>query len=315
MRNERGCRGRTQPPKESKPPRDALEVPSRALSFMINRGFEEPDSGRRSGAEKEWLADDILLASEAAEVLRALSASDHPFERGAVQRHGSTGLGVAAAHSALSTILEAANTSGALAIESLRVKERLIVEALRETGIKPWLEIVRQHHSPTYRHSLLVTGVAVAFAQSVEMRLEDQQLITRAALLHDVGKRFIPLDILDKPTKLTAKEMNKIREHPVRGHKLLLEQGGFSEQILDCVLHHHELLDGSGYPDGLKGAEIGDLVRITTTADIFSALIEPRAYKAPLPAKQALEIMMQMDGKLDADLMKAFRPIVSDVTW
>jgi HD-GYP domain-containing protein (c-di-GMP phosphodiesterase class II) len=111
-----------------------------------------------------------------------------------------------------------------------------------------------------------------------------------------------------------VKEMSRIREHPTRGYDLLLEQGGFSEQVMDCVLHHHELLDGSGYPDGLKGDEIGDLVRITTIADIFSALIEPRAYKEALPAEDAFEIMRKMDGKLDADLMRAFRPIFSDAT-
>jgi putative nucleotidyltransferase with HDIG domain len=313
MHDEKG-QGKIRPLAEAKSSNGASEVRPRARIFLIDSEYEKPEPARHWTATKKELADDIRLGSEAAEVLRALAASNHPFERDAVQRHGSAGMGVAAAHSALSAILETAHTSDALAIESLEVKERLIVDALRETGIKPWLVIVRQHHSPTYRHSLLVTAVAVTFAQAVGMRLEDQQLITRCALLHDVGKRFVPLDILDKPTQLTVKEMSRIREHPTRGYDLLLEQGGFSEQVMDCVLHHHELLDGSGYPDGLKGDEIGDLVRITTIADIFSALIEPRAYKEALPAEDAFEIMRKMDGKLDADLMRAFRPIFSDAT-
>ncbi len=314
MHSEKDAAGSIRPTAQATPPRNALEAPPRARIFVIESGFEKPEPARQWVAAKKRRPGNISFDLEKANVVQALSVSDHPFERDAVQRHGSTGLGVAAAHNALSTILETAHTSEALAIESLEVKETLIVDALRETGIKPWLEIVRQHHSPTYRHSLLVTAVAVAFSQTVGMRVEDQQLITRAALLHDIGKRFVPLEILDKPTQLTVKEMSRIREHPLRGYDLLLDQGGFSKEVMDCVLHHHELLDGSGYPDGLKGDEIGDLVRITTIADIFSALLEPRAYKGALPAEDVFELMRQMDGKLDPDLMRAFRPIFSDLT-
>jgi len=314
MHSEKDAAGSIRPTAQATPPCNASEGPPRARIFVIESGFEKPEPARQWGAAKKRRPGNISFDLEKANVVHALSVSDHPFERDAVQQHGSTGLGVAAAHNALSTILETAHTSEALAIESLEVKETLIVDALRESGIKPWLDIVRQHHSPTYRHSLLVTAVAVAFAQTVGMRLEDQQLITRAALLHDIGKRFVPLEILDKPTPLTVKEMSRVREHPLRGYDLLLDHGGFSKEVMDCVLHHHELLDGSGYPDGLKGDEIGDLVRITTIADIFSALLEPRAYKGPLPADHVFELMRQMDGKLDADLMRAFRPIFSDIT-
>jgi HD-GYP domain-containing protein (c-di-GMP phosphodiesterase class II) len=127
--------------------------------------------------------------------------------------------------------------------------------------------------------------------------------------VHDIGKAFISLDILDKPGKLTIEEMGAIKEHPVLGHQSLVAQGGFPDEVLDCVLHHHELLDGSGYPHGLKEEQISDLVRIITIADIFSALIERRSYKPPLPAERALEIMQNMSGKLDPDLLREFRAV------
>src|SRR6202040_665264 len=117
------------------------------------------------------------------------------------------------------------------------------------------------HPTASYRHCLFVTGFAVAFAQHLGMREDDQRRLARAALLHDVGKAFIPVAILDKPGALTDEEMDEIRQHPRRGYDALAAQGGFPPEMLDVVLHHHEFLDGTGYPNGLRGNQISDIVR------------------------------------------------------
>jgi putative nucleotidyltransferase with HDIG domain len=220
--------------------------------------------------------------------------------------------GVFAAHRALAQTIEAPHNRSSFSFETLEANTPLILEALDVWGIGPWMETVRRHHGGTYRHSLLVTGFAVAFAQKLKMRPKDQQRIAHAALLHDVGKSFIPTDILDKPGKLTDHEMEQIRQHPRYGYDLLTQQGGFPIEILDCVLHHHELLDGSGYPDRLRAGQIADLVRVITIADIFSALVEDRPYRQSLPPMNALGIMQDMGNKLDGDLLNAFRPVVED---
>jgi HD-GYP domain-containing protein (c-di-GMP phosphodiesterase class II) len=142
------------------------------------------------------------------------------------------------------------------------------------------------------------------------MREDDQRRLTRAALLHDVGKAFIPVAILDKPGALTPEEMSEMREHPRRGHDVLAAQGGFPPEMLDVVLHHHELLDGTGYPDGLHGDQISDIVRLTTIVDIHAALVEKRAYRLPFTHAKAFAIMEQMGDKLDRHLLQAFRPVV-----
>ena len=111
------------------------------------------------------------------------------------------------------------------------------------------------------------------------MREDDQRRLARAALLHDVGKAFIPVAILDKPDALTQEETDEMREHPRRGYEALAAQGGFPPEMLDVVLHHHEFLDGTGYPDGLSGKQISDIVRLTTIVDIYAALVENRAYR------------------------------------
>ena len=111
------------------------------------------------------------------------------------------------------------------------------------------------------------------------MREDDQRRLARAALLHDVGKAFIPVTILDKPGALTPEEMEEMRQHPRRGYDALSAQGGFPPEMLDVVLHHHEFLDGTGYPNGLSGKQISDIVRVTTIMDIYAALVEKRAYR------------------------------------
>ena len=150
-------------------------------------------------------------------------------------------------------------------------------------------------------------GFAVAFAQHLGMREDDQRRLVRAALLHDVGKAFVPSALLDKPGKLTDEEMAEVRQHPRRGYDALAAQGGFPPEMLDVILHHHEFLDGSGYPNGLSSNQISDIVRLTTIVDIYAALVEKRAYRMPFTHSRAFTMMEGMGGKLDQQLLQGSR--------
>jgi HD-GYP domain-containing protein (c-di-GMP phosphodiesterase class II) len=103
--------------------------------------------------------------------------------------------------------------------------------------------------------------------------------------------------------------MSEVREHPRLGYDALSAQGGFPPEMLDVILHHHEFLDGTGYPDGLSGNQISDIVRLTTIVDIHAALVEKRAYRLPFTHAKAFGVMEQMGGKLDQQLLQAFRPV------
>jgi putative nucleotidyltransferase with HDIG domain len=197
-----------------------------------------------------------------------------------------------------------------LTFNDLLQAEYKVLKAIKHSSLREWLTTVGCHHVGSYRHCLFVTGFAVAFAQHLGMREDDQHRLTRAALLHDVGKAFVPVAILDKPEKLTEEEMTVIRTHPRLGYDALAAQGGFPPEMLDVVLHHHELLDGTGYPDRLRGDQISDIVRLTTIVDIHAALVEKRAYRLPFTHAKAFAIMEQMGGKLDRHLLQAFRPVV-----
>ncbi len=188
-----------------------------------------------------------------------------------------------------------------------------IAESLKESSIGIWLDAVKQHDSYTYRHSMIVSGIAVAFAMQLGMRNADVQRIATGALMHDIGKVHIPLNILDKPGKLSRSERVEINKHPSYGAEILRKDAQFDDEVTDIALHHHELLDGTGYPEGLAGDQISDLVRIVTIVDIFSALIDQRPYKESMPADKAYQILLDMDGKLDTDILKAFKPMAQAV--
>lgn len=218
--------------------------------------------------------------------------------------------GVAAAHLVMIKIFERLPAGTPLTLKDVAEAEAQILRAIRKTSLRDWLAVVGRHHNSSYRHCLFATGFAVAFAQHLGMREHDQRRLARAALLHDVGKAFIPVSILDKPGKLTDAEMAYIHEHPRLGYEALADEGGFPPEMLDVVLHHHEFLDGSGYPHSLTAERISDIVRLTTIVDIHAALVERRSYRMPFTHTQAFAMMEAMGDKLDQQLLQAFRPVV-----
>ena len=217
--------------------------------------------------------------------------------------------GIAAAQAVMVKIFEKLPAGTPLTFNDILDAENKILRAIKQTSLRQWLATVGRHHTGSYRHCLFVTGFAVAFAQHLGMREDDQRRLTRAALLHDVGKAFVPVAILDKPGKLTDEEMQVMQMHPRLGHDVLVAEGSFPPEMLDVVLHHHELLDGTGYPDGLSGDQISDIVRLTTIVDIHAALVEKRAYRQAFTHAKAFAIMEAMGGKLDQHLLQAFRPV------
>lgn len=184
-----------------------------------------------------------------------------------------------------------------------------IIDRVQRSGLSSYLDEVRRYHEGTFQHCLLVTGVAVSFGIEIGFSGVDVSRLGVAATLHDVGKACIPLSILDKPGRLDAGEDEVMKRHPVTGYDLLKDIPGMTPEILDGVKHHHEYLDGTGYPDRLTASKISDLVRLLTISDIFAALVEQRPYRAPMPRQTAYQVLCDMNGKLEKSLVKAFRNV------
>jgi len=127
-----------------------------------------------------------------------------------------------------------------------------------------------------------------------------------AGLLHDIGKAVMPLDVLNKPGRLTDMEYTIIQSHPERGHRLLAEGQGAAPEVLDVVLHHHERIDGQGYPHKLQGEQIALMARMGAVCDVYDAITSNRPYKVGWDPAESIAKMASWKGQFDEALFAAF---------
>jgi putative nucleotidyltransferase with HDIG domain len=163
----------------------------------------------------------------------------------------------------------------------------------------------------TYVHSLAVSALMMRLARALDYEESAVHELGVAGLLHDVGKLGIPNEILNKTGVLDLEEKRLIRSHPDVGHRLLRELGNVSELTLDICLYHHETLDGSGYPAGLKAARLTPEIRLATVCDVFEALTSARAYKMPWEARDALKWMFDRGHLFDKKLVLRLASVFS----
>ena len=159
-----------------------------------------------------------------------------------------------------------------------------------------------------YSHSVTVCRLATQMALAMGFTEDIIHDVCMAGMLHDVGKLFTPKDILYKPAKLTPEEFEVIKKHPLDGYNLL-KGAGVNDRVLGMVLNHHEKNDGSGYPNGVESKTLSE--DIVTTADIFSALTEPRVYHSPLNIYDAINLLNDWDN-LNRDMVDLLKSVVEE---
>ncbi len=159
----------------------------------------------------------------------------------------------------------------------------------------------------TEGHTERVSAYAMALGKTIGLEAEEVAALRRGGMLHDIGKIGTPESILNKPGALTREEFEVIKGHAAIGHGICKPLRSLAP-VLPMIRWHHEKLDGSGYPDGLKGEQIPIAVRIVTIADIYDALRTRRPYKIAFPQDQALDLIQQevKAGQLDKDLVQTF---------
>jgi HD-GYP domain-containing protein (c-di-GMP phosphodiesterase class II) len=151
-----------------------------------------------------------------------------------------------------------------------------------------------------------VRRYALALARALGLPRKLQRQLSLASRLHDIGKVAIPETILHKPAALTAEEEAVIREHPATGEHILTPIIR-NRAVLAAIRGHHERLDGTGYPDGLKGEQVPLLARLITIPDVFDALTSSRAYRDAMPLGQALHVLRQGAGiQFDPEFIRTF---------
>lgn len=159
----------------------------------------------------------------------------------------------------------------------------------------------------TYKHCLRVAMMSAAIAKQLQLKRSEMRDLCEAALLHDIGKRMISINIIRKPGKLTDEEFEEIKKHPQYGYYLLKKNGTYPDTVMNAVLMHQEKFDGTGYPLGLSGNQISLIARIITVADVYDALTSNRPYRQPWSVAEAEEFMMGGSGThFDYDIITAF---------
>lgn len=158
----------------------------------------------------------------------------------------------------------------------------------------------------TYLHSVAVGALMSALARQLGLDEQACQAATVGGLLHDLGKACVPLEILNKPGRLEPEEMEVMRTHPEHGARLLREGGEHDDRILHMVLHHHERMDGTGYPAGLAAAQLPLLTRMSAVCDVYDAITSNRPYKEGWDPAEALRRMASWKGHFDPVVLKAF---------
>ena len=158
----------------------------------------------------------------------------------------------------------------------------------------------------TYMHSVSVCALMVSLGRQLGLDEATCRDAGMAGLLHDLGKAAIPQDILNKPGKLTDDEFTVVKSHPVKGYETLLASGVENERVLDVCRHHHEKMDGSGYPDKLNAEDISLIARMSAVCDVYDAVTSNRPYKAGWDPAESVSRMASWQGHFDPMVLQTF---------
>lgn len=196
------------------------------------------------------------------------------------------------------------------AIELDRVEpvvQEITESILRNPGALTGLLRIKSKDDYTFLHSVGVCTLLVAFCRSGGMDAETTRQAGLGGLLHDVGKALVPDEILNKPGRLTDEEFDAIKLHPVNGHKILKSIPSIGAIPLDITLHHHEIMDGNGYPDKLAGNEISKLAQMAAIVDVYDAITADRCYHKGVSAAEALRKIYEWSKfNFDPQTVQAF---------
>lgn len=186
------------------------------------------------------------------------------------------------------------------------------LEETKASILKNLLRELEGKSKDTLTHCYNVVNYATSFARYIQCEKEDITKLHYAALLHDIGKIRIPNDILNKSEELTKEEYEIIKKHSYYGYDIVKYTGIFNEE-LELILHHHERVDGMGYPHKLNDNNINKLCKILSICDSFDAMVSKRTYKKSMTIKEAVqELMDNVEKQFDKELVPLFVKFIEE---
>lgn len=212
------------------------------------------------------------------------------------------------ATNAVKSVMRDVRLGQAIQMENVaHVVEDITESVLRNSGALVGLSAIKDKDEYTFLHSVSVCTLMVTFAQSLGFDRDLIRLAGTGGLLHDTGKMKVPNEILNKPGKLTEAEFAIMRRHPEEGWKILKEIDGMEAIPLDITLHHHERMDGTGYPYKLPGSEISQMAQMAAVVDVYDAITSDRCYHVGMPATEGLRKLWEWSKfHFNPELVQAF---------
>ena len=276
-----------------------LESPIREVWIDVAKGLDLP---AETGDRSEQSVAEVLMEAEVAQhrqAPRPVSMSEE-LKRAAM-------ICDKARHAVVSMFQEV-RMGKAISAEAVgELVEEISSSIMRNPSALISLARLKTADDYTYMHSVAVCALMVSLARQLDLDEPDVREAGMAGLLHDIGKALMPMNVLNKPGKLTDDEFRIIKSHPVEGHRLLVEGRTASDIVLEVCLHHHEKIDGTGYPHRLVGEKISLFARMGAVCDVYDAITSNRPYKAGWdPAESIRKMTEWCQGHFDERVFQAF---------
>jgi putative nucleotidyltransferase with HDIG domain len=260
--------------------RKIIEAGIHELYIDTDKGLDVKDAPTAEQAQQALEREMIDIASRQAAPLQRVSVTEELARAQQVKNQ---------AHQLVRTVMHDARLGKAIELDQVEPVVQNITESiLRNPGALTGLLRIKNKDDYTFLHSVSVCTLLVAFCRSTGMDTALTRQAGLGGLLHDTGKALVPDEVLNKPGRLTDEEFEIIKKHPKDGYEILLKTPQVGEIPLDITLHHHERMDGSGYPDKLPGEQISTLAQMAAIVDVYDAITADRCYHKGMSAAEAL---------------------------
>jgi HD-GYP domain-containing protein (c-di-GMP phosphodiesterase class II) len=260
--------------------RKVIDVGIHELYIDTDKGLDVADAPTAEQARKALEQELVNIAARQPAVIARVTLAEEINRAKQIKNQ---------AHQLVRTVMHDARLGKAIELDQVEPVVQNITESiLRNPGALTGLLRIKNKDDYTFLHSVSVCTLLVAFCRSTGVDAELTRQAGLGGLLHDTGKALVPDDVLNKPGRLTEEEFEVIRKHPKDGYDILLKTPGLGDIPLDITIHHHERMDGSGYPDKLPGDRISTVAQMAAIVDVYDALTADRCYHKGMSAAEAL---------------------------